>query len=376
MIDWDRDTGAAAGRLAYLTAAGTIGSGHESTGAKPVPEKIDRLTAALSRNGADVDVAANLVAGARAGLAKARDRSLLTLRERAGLEAVILTDGTRPSLTIQNGFVNTFAPEAEDWGFKLRQREEEIRAVIASVGRINVPVAPGFAGTCFVIAPDRVVTNRHVLEEIAAFYDGKWTFRWPRETVIDFTAEDGTAPAATARVVAVDFAGPKPINARIHFPNLDLALLRTEPIEHMAVPPWLPLDRRPGRLDADRELYVVGFPGRPHEWTGEGTPPVRHETNAIMRSVFDHKFGVKKLAPGKVERAIETLPGDIERWVFSHDASTLGGNSGSAAADLHSDKVRVAGIHFGGRSRDENYAHGFAALADVMTAKGGAVFVD
>src|SRR5213079_2944160 len=106
-----------------------------------------------------------------------------TLGEHIGLEAVILTNGERPSLFVRNGFVDLNAPDVGDWDRDLTHFQNEIRTVIASVGRIDVPVKPRFAGTCFVIAEGLVVTNRHVLEEIATQNTaGAWTLNWPNAT--------------------------------------------------------------------------------------------------------------------------------------------------------------------------------------------------
>jgi V8-like Glu-specific endopeptidase len=52
--------------------------------------------------------------------------------------------------------------------------------------------------------------------------------------------------------------------------------------------------------------------------------------------------------------------------VFSHDASTLGGNSGSAVVDLGSNGGSVIGLHFGGMSREQNWAHAVAKIQEAL----------
>ena len=55
------------------------------------------------------------------------------------------------------------------------------------------------------------------------------------------------------------------------------------------------------------------------------------------------------------------VTGDTEHWVFTHDATTLGGNSGSTAIRVMS-PLGVAGLHFGGATLTANFAHSLAAV--------------
>jgi hypothetical protein len=89
-----------------------------------------------------------------------------------------------------------------------------------------------------------------------------------------------------------------------------------------------------------------------------------------MASVFKWKFGVKKLAPGRVDKAPGDLVGDAKEWVFTHDASTLGGNSGSIVVDLSVDGARVVGLHFGGLARKENWSHAVARIHELRQTAG------
>jgi endonuclease G len=67
-----------------------------------------------------------------------------------------------------------------------------------------------------------------------------------------------------------------------------------------------------------------------------------------MRDVFGEIYDVKRMAPGKVASR------PAGRWYFTHDCSTLGGNSGSVVVDI--DAGRAVGLHFGGAFRQANYA--------------------
>ena len=52
--------------------------------------------------------------------------------------------------------------------------------------------------------------------------------------------------------------------------------------------------------------------------------------------------------------------------VVHHDATTLGGNSGSCVVDFSDDGLLVVGLHFAGLKGTENYAHSNAALRDSL----------
>jgi V8-like Glu-specific endopeptidase len=55
------------------------------------------------------------------------------------------------------------------------------------------------------------------------------------------------------------------------------------------------------------------------------------------------------------------VEGDGKSWVFNHDATTLGGNSGSAAFDLDG-TIAIVGLHFAGDWLRANHAHAVAAV--------------
>ena len=378
-IDWDAETEVSPQmrRLATESRGGVSRGGLESTGAPPTAaaERIERLAASIKRQGhspesdpPDPELAEEVIRGAASALTKAEDPDAqYTLKERAGLEAVILTDGTRPSLTVKDGFVDLADPDIGDWSQPFGQFREAMERVVAAVGRVNFPAGGGFVGTCFAIGPDLVVTNRHVLEEIAWQDDnGNWILFHPEETSVDFVAEANAERSTANKVLSVAFAGPDPINRQINFTHLDLAVLRVDP--GAGLPAAVALESDPHAVGASRDLYLVGFPARPRTHLGGGAPRPGSETSAVMASVFKWKFGVKKLAPGRVEKAPGDLAGDTKQWVFSHDASTLGGNSGSAVVDLSIDGARIIGLHFGGLAREENWSHAVARVQEFRQA--------
>ena len=92
-------------------------------------------------------------------------------------EAVILTVG-RPAILVKD---NSFTVDASDvWAARLEAARANIETVIRSVGRIEVINHPrGFAylGTGWLVAPDIIVTNRHVAEAFAKKEGAEFSFR-------------------------------------------------------------------------------------------------------------------------------------------------------------------------------------------------------
>ena len=401
-FDWDKkaDPGAVAVAASVLQAPGSVErrtarhgrseglEGLETTGGLegfdmaegPIGgpsenERVERLGEALAQarpdepQGDRMTLERAILQGARTGLAKAfvgEAPDNFTFGEHVGLEAVIQTNGERPSLFLKDGFVDLAAPDVGDWDWALGHFRNDILSVTAGVGRVDVPVKPGFAGTCFVIAEGLVATNRHVLEAIATQDgSGKWVLNWPDSTTVDFDAEDGATTSRRFPVTGVAFAGPDAINLSINFAHLDMAVLRVDAAkgENGAVfPAPLKIETNQAQPAIRRQLYVVGFPGQPRKWTFEGTPAAGTETVEVLSTIFNSRFGVKRLAPGEATSAPGGLANDAKGWVYAHDASTLGGNSGSCVVDLTDNGLKVIGLHFGGANRKQNWAHATSRL--------------
>ncbi len=145
--------------------------------------------------------------------------------------------------------------------------------------------------------------------------------------------------------------------------------MRIEPIDESqeipkAVPALPNTDGPVGNLDA---VYVIGFPGPPAFFGGvdDGV-----NWRKIYRTLFGNLYGVKRFAPGIVHKPLGTLTGDIRGWVFGHDATTLGGSSGSPIVGFVDGKLAAFGLHFASASEFTNSAHAFSAGADELRAIG------
>jgi hypothetical protein len=144
---------------------------------------------------------------------------------------------------------------------------------------------------------------------------------------VDFAAESGSADVRRYRVVE---ATPSQVNGT-NFARLDAAVLRIEPLPDgpQDVPDALTVSADPdGPLGHLASYCIVGYPAQPVYESGtiEGV-----DWAWVTRTLFGNVYGVKRLAPGMTHRPLGSLPGDKRRWVFGHDATTLGGNSGSPA---------------------------------------------
>jgi hypothetical protein len=330
-------------------------------------------TLGKGKPGLDGDVVDKMIEHAGTALAKLEahgDKADLSMMEMAGVEAVIETDGSRPVAFVRHNKVDPDGPElagdlSGPWREAARAAAAGIESIAASVGAVQLTdFGNRRMATAFVIAPGLVVTNRHVLEAIASFEDGSWTLT--RNVAIDFDGEIDSTGSNQFKVISVATVGPNPINGKINFANLDFAVLKVEgPSERFPPPVRFGASLDPLRVGATQpSIFVMGFPAEPRiarGADGDGSPPIGSEYRDVIANLFGGTFGPKRWAPGFIDAGPGQLAGDPRGWVFAHDASTLGGNSGSCVADLR-DGARVVGLHFGGRPRGENYAHAFAAL--------------
>ena len=250
----------------------------------------------------------------------------LSAEEEIGLEAIVLLVG-RPALLIQDG---RFLQPPADWTV-LESHREAIEKTIRSVGRIEVDGHPNleWVGTGSLVARDILMTNRHVAVEFTSPRgNGKWGITPGMRARVDFREEHGGMRSSEHRI-----KGLIGIHGRY-----DMALFRIEPGEDLPDP--LPLSGEPAPVEElpGRNLYVVGYPA----WDGRRNDP------EPMQRLFANIYNVKRLQPGTFMRY---LTGNN---LFTHDCSTLGGNSGSPVIDL--DSHQIIGLHFGGRFRQSNNA--------------------
>ena len=378
--------------LDLIARGPAVGGNLESTGGGTAvlagenlrTELLDRLRTEIAyverKTGieADQDAVRQLMDQADGGLRRVlgdgADAALGTA-EISGLEAVVRTDGSRPVLFVEDDFVDVRAPSIGLYAGQLSQLVEDVREVCRSVGRVDDPGAGalGYQGTAWMVAEGLVATNYHVLEAIApggVRTDGRFEGRLNTGVAVHFGHEVGQVLPERRfpirRVVKVGRQGApefqNPDEPGLNFDGLDLAILELEPVPGRPFPPPIQVARgddpntRGGRASGAAGVYLVGYPGNQHSTTPE-----------LFGKIFAGVKSFKRLAPG----AIMTAPGEVATdprgWILTHDASTLGGNSGSAVVDLDSDGHTVLGLHFAGHPARQNWAH---ALERITTELG------
>lgn len=296
----------------------------------------------------------------------------------AGLEAIVVTDGTRPSFLVRQAKVDLASSPAGDWKEVIGNSGELLDTALRAVGRIDHPAsAQQFEGTGFLVARDVIVTNRHVLQQVAdPAPGGGWSFH--QGTRIDFGHEYQGSDSVGARALrSVLFCGAAHIDTQspIDHNHLDLAVIELEPADPGATAPLpLAIEASKGWASPQLATYIVGYPANP----GFGYPM------SLLEKLFQLTFGYKRLAPGRVITSTDP----VAAWTLSHDATTLGGNSGSAVIVAGRETVAAA-LHYGGKSGagGSNWGH---VLGKTLSAEGsppgrtlesvlrerGAVFVD
>jgi hypothetical protein len=269
----------------------------------------------------------------------------LTREQQNGLEAIVLVVA-RPAILMHEG---EFGEAPPPWSEILEPFRPSIAATSPRIGRIEVNGLPQlpYGGTGFLVAPDVVMTNCHVAMLFAqTAQDAQWSIKPGVGSSIAFLDEPDVRKP-TDPLPGFDVREVIGIHGR-----LDLALLRVEPQADggALAEPLTIMSEDPGPLEG-RRIYVLGYPAP--DWRND---------QAVQKAIFGDRYYVKRLQPGTVmstpqAAAVRFNPcssGATPDDIVFHDASTLGGNSGSAVVDL--DTNQVLGLHFAGSYLEYNQA--------------------
>jgi endonuclease G len=198
------------------------------------------------------------------------------------------------------------------------------------------------------VGPDIAVTNRHVAREFAFERDGGFHFRQefglpPVRASVDWRREYLGAAQSLFRVEEILWIEPEG--------SLDMALLRVSAHGEDGEPQPPPVS-----LMTREEIDGAGV----GSWVAVIGYPAYDSRNdaADQQRIFDGIYDVKRLAPGKVTAIAATD-------VLNHDATTLGGNSGSVV--VHLDSGKAMALHFGGVQGDRNWAVQAPCVHDAVT---------
>lgn len=250
-------------------------------------------------------------------------------------EAIIIREGY-PSLLVQDGTYTE--PKLQVWRDRLDPFRGAIDHAIGSVARVELKGHPQYnwVGTGWLIDDDVIVTNRHVAQIFADPFTGYSTFRANVAATMDFYEEherDRELLAAVSEIIHVESRS-----------GVDLALIRLDrqAAAKLKLEPIAILDRP--RDDAT--IGVIGYPAF----------DPRNDADDMAR-IFEDVYDKKRFAPGQI------MDSAASPRTFTHNGTTLGGNSGSAVIDIESGCA--VGLHFGGRQGERNHAVNAASIRDV-----------
>lgn len=282
------------------------------------------------------------------------DRANVRVMERV-FETIVFEE--RPVLFVESDWVNKtevtiIGSEAQALVDGLDQHKGVLQPLIPLVGRIDVTNFPGtdYVGTGWFVAPDVIITNRHVASLIARWDGRKYVF------VRGIAGKPVTSSVCTAH----EFDDGDPEAARVF--NVS-EVLYIEPQSSVHDIAFLRVKRRTDGLRPDRipiamanvadnvRVLVVGYPAR--------APRSVIPDQELMKRLYRDRYDVKRAAPGL------TMPSSDGS--MQHDCTTLGGNSGSVVLDLA--KGTAVGLHFAGLYQEANYAVQAQTLRDYVNRK-------
>ena len=287
---------------------------------------------ALDRDGFESLGPGNVTA-AESGLQKlAEDRAQeITPNEMFGLEAIVLPKN-RPVAFVRGELYDDLDHPWVSLNDDVVKRR--IASLLPLIGRVEVPSSPilPYAGTGFVVGQGLIATNRHVAQ---LFSQGLGlTIRYRAgDATIDFkrqidAPDDDRAAYLSVRAVEM-----------IH-PYWDMALLR---VDDLPTDRMLRLSVKSPEELLDHNVVVIGYPARDE----------RNDV-ALQDRIFNRIYNVKRLQPGVIRARARIQSFENTVNALTHDASTLGGNSGSAVIEI--DTGEVVALHFAGEYLKANYA--------------------
>lgn len=269
--------------------------------------------------------------GLEIGLDKLAADEMLSSQEQYGFEAIVHKK-FRPAVFVIN---DSFQQPPDPWThFGQAEYRKKIESSLSCIGRIELPPGLGIAygGTGFVVGDGLIMTNRHVAEIFArGLGTSALRFKTGMSAAINFRREVIPTPEVIDLTVS---------RIEMIHPYWDMALLKVEGLPNKNS---LTLSSDDVQSMIGQEVAVIGYPAQ----------DPRNDIE-LQNEIFGGVYNVKRMQPGKLESRRQILSFGNEVEAITHDASTLGGNSGSAVIDVQSGKVLA--LHFAGLYLDANFA--------------------
>lgn len=251
-----------------------------------------------------------------------------------------------------------FSPTASSYFVEILQGISDLKNIAAATGMIVAYDLPektrrgSHVGTAIVIGPNRVLTNRHVIEKGYIAYKRPDTLEWKMISSIgaqiSFPNEyENCTSKKTPRTVSV-------IGIEAVHPTLDMAILITDG----TLPAPVNFPQKTDLIAGDR-IAVIGYPSRPQDGETFLTPK---QVDDVFRSPDNNTpFAVERIASGS------TLFKNPEADYFAYDATTWRGNSGSIVINLRTGLT--VGLHARGlQDNVEGGGYNEGVLADQVSA--------
>eukprot|EP00698_Gefionella_okellyi_P019921 TRINITY_DN6182_c0_g1_i3.p1 TRINITY_DN6182_c0_g1~~TRINITY_DN6182_c0_g1_i3.p1 ORF type:complete len:644 (+),score=116.89 TRINITY_DN6182_c0_g1_i3:1956-3887(+) len=274
-----------------------------------------------------------------------------------GLEAVIKRV-VRPSLVVQNGELRL--PRQPLWINVLTSCQHLFQKHLAAVGRVergdSVTFRTRTEGTAWLIAPSIAITNTHVARELVVKDSATMELSLPSAFVNFAECPKARESGLRARVLKVLYMAPNWREEYVAYPP-DVALLQLDmsTIPEPDRPQPIPLEDDPEfALGIDSQIGVIGYPAP--DTGGE-------QTTMEQSAYFKDELNIKRFAPG----LLTGYYGDNNE-AMKHDASTLGGNSGSVVLNLYSGGA--VGLHYSGWKLQYNLAITIPVILGVLKDSG------
>ena len=305
-------------------------------GLEEVADQIELVVGLSERYRAEVGAPIDELSGlARSALEKLSRYQELSPAELQALEQAVRM--LRPILRVRNGGIPDLPDDAAARFPQWSSVRSGSRTVMANVARIDGRAfgeeAAREVATAFAVTPELAITNAHVVDDLSLgvrrLEPGRVELLFGAEFDLDRVVE----PSPVTEVVGIHA-------------DLDIAIVRFEAGEG-AAPMGLPVSS-----DTPDELEAIAVPGFPQH--DDRNPSYLSAAVPSLEPVY------KRVAPGIVRSS--------RSWGFVHDASTLGGNSGSPV--LRMADLRVVGVHSGGGYRSGNDAQGAHQAAAFLEANG------
>jgi len=252
--------------------------------------------------------------------------------EQFQLEAIVLPKNRPVAFVTGN---STYDDIPDPWeSLNAVEIKAGISRLLPAIGRIELPLSAfiPYGGTGFIVGKGRLMTNRHVAQ---LFSQGLGTHIKYQAggSAIDFKRQTDTPESDRSALLTVR-------GVELIHPFWDMAILNVDGLPDAGI---LKLSVKSPEDLFNEDVVVCGYPARDD----------RNDLK-LQDKIFEGKYYVKRLQPGKIQQRSKIRSFENMVNAITHDASTLGGNSGSAVIEVKTGEV--VALHFGGVYLKANYA--------------------